>query len=68
MTKQIFANGVSKAIPLVGAAISGGITFSTFKPMSEKFRKYLASCELANTDYYRNMEEEPIADVEIIEL
>lgn len=36
MTKGIFAKGVSKAIPLVGGFISGGITFATFPPMGNR--------------------------------
>ena len=30
MTKQSFAKGAAKTIPVVGAVISGGLTFATF--------------------------------------
>ena len=33
MTKGIFAKGVAKAVPIVGGAVSAGITFATFHPM-----------------------------------
>ncbi len=33
MTKEVFAKGVSKAIPIVGGVVSGGLTFATMKPM-----------------------------------
>ena len=33
MTKEIFAKGVSKAIPVIGGVVSGGITFATMRPM-----------------------------------
>lgn len=46
MTKRIFAGTVAKAVPLVGAAVSGGITFATFLPMSKRLQKHLASLEL----------------------
>lgn len=53
MTKEIFAKGVSKAVPVIGAVVSGGLTFATYKPMSEKLRKYLASCEVADVNHYK---------------
>lgn len=33
MTKDIFARGVSKAIPVVGGIVSGGITLASMRPM-----------------------------------
>jgi len=47
MNKQIFAKGVSKAIPVVGGAISGGMTWATFRPMCAKLRNHLASLDNA---------------------
>ncbi|MBQ6888540.1 MAG: hypothetical protein IJN54_13620 [Lachnospiraceae bacterium] len=51
MTKDIFAKGVSKAIPLMGAVTSAGLTFFTFKPMAKKLRKYLATLPQADVDF-----------------
>lgn len=45
MTTQIFANGVSKAVPVIGAVASGGLTLATFFPMAKKLQKHLASLE-----------------------
>lgn len=67
MTKQIFARGVAKIVPVVDAVVSGGLTFVTFKPMSEKLRKYLASGELANVEHYKNKDDEVVFDVEILD-
>lgn len=50
MTKKIFAGGVAKAIPVVGAVLSGGLTLGTFLPMSKKLQKHLASLELSKPD------------------
>lgn len=47
MTKKMFASGIAKAIPLVGAVLSGGLTLSTFLPMAKKLQKHLAGLELA---------------------
>lgn len=33
MTKSIFAKGVSKAVPVIGGVVSGGITFASMRPM-----------------------------------
>ncbi|MGW7429864.1 hypothetical protein ACWGIN_09940 [Streptomyces sp. NPDC054861] len=46
MTKQTFAKSVSKAIPVVGAVISGGLTLATYLPMAKRLKKHLSSLEL----------------------
>lgn len=43
MTKEVFAKGVAKAIPVLGAVTSGGLTYFTFKPMAKKLRDELRS-------------------------
>lgn len=58
MTKEVFAKNVAKIVPVLGAAVSGGLTFATYKPMADKLRKYLESNELANVDYYKKIEDE----------
>ncbi|MDY0277283.1 MAG: hypothetical protein RBQ97_04285 [Acholeplasma sp.] len=40
MTKEIFAKGIGKAIPLVGGFISAGITLPTFTIMVNKLHKH----------------------------
>ena len=57
MTKDIFAKGVAKAVPIFGAVISGGLTLVTYKPMSEKLRKYLSSSNVADVNYYKKLKE-----------
>jgi hypothetical protein len=46
MTTQTFARTVSKAIPLVGAVVSGGLTFATFHPMAKKLKRHLSSLDM----------------------
>lgn len=41
LTKDSFSKGISKVIPLIGAPISAGLTYWTFKPMANKLKKYL---------------------------
>lgn len=68
MTKQIFARGVAKVIPILGAVISGGMTFISFKPMSEKLREYLETTELASVEYYKKMSLETIIVEETMDI
>ncbi len=44
----------AKAIPLVGGAVSGGLTYFTFKPMAVKLRKYLSTLQLCDVNFYAN--------------
>lgn len=41
MTKESFAKGVGKVLPLVGAPISATITYYTFRPMARRLKKHL---------------------------
>lgn len=41
LTKDAFAKGVAKIVPLIGAPISAGVTYWTFKPMANKLKKHL---------------------------
>ena len=36
MTKGLFAKGVSKAVPILGGIVSGGITLASMKPMGKR--------------------------------
>lgn len=58
MTKDIFAKGVSKAIPIVGGVISGGITFASMKPMGNRLRETLSKSVFSYTekDYVIDMD------------
>ena len=54
MTKDIFAKGVSKVIPIVGGIASGGLTYVTYKPMAYKLKKHLATLKWCDVNYYNN--------------
>lgn len=64
MTTQIFANGVAKIIPVVGAVLSGGLTLGTFLPMSKRLQKHLSSLELTKPGH--RTEGAEIIDAEVI--
>jgi hypothetical protein len=65
MTTQSFATTVSKAIPLVGAAVSGGLTFATYLPMAKRLKKHLAGLPLADPSH--RVTEEDVVDGEVVE-
>jgi hypothetical protein len=58
MTKQIFADGVASAIPIVGGVLSGGLTLAMFKPCCMKLRKKLMTYNLCDPNYYNTVEAE----------
>lgn len=43
LTRETFAKGAGRVIPLIGAPISAAITYWTFKPMADKLKKQLDS-------------------------
>lgn len=65
MTKQSFAKSVSKAIPLVGAVVSGGLTLATYLPMARRLKRHLASLPLAEPSH-RVMDGDTV-DGEVVE-
>ena len=44
LTKDSFAKGLGKVIPILGGVISGGLTYVTFKPGAKKLKKTLHEC------------------------
>ncbi|MGY4642238.1 hypothetical protein [Cellulomonas sp. URHB0016] len=70
MTKKIFASGVAKVIPVVGAVLSGALTLGTFLPMSKKLQKHLSSLELTKAgraDGSADQASDETVDVELVE-
>lgn len=65
MTKKIFASGIAKVIPVIGAVLSGGLTLGTFLPMSKKLQKHLASLELTKPGH--RTEEGEIINLEFVD-
>ena len=44
LTKDSFAKGLGKIVPILGGVISGGLTYVTFKPGAKKLKKTLHDC------------------------
>lgn len=60
LTKKTFAQGVSKAVPVIGGFISGGINFASMMPMANRLNDTL---DKATFDY---SDEEFNKDIDII--
>lgn len=50
MTKNLFAKGVSKAVPILGGVVSGGITFATLRPMGQRLADTLDEAHFSYTE------------------
>lgn len=53
MNKKMFASGVSKIIPYIGALTSGGLTYIAFRPMCYRLKNHLESLPIASVDFYK---------------
>lgn len=68
MTKDTFAKGVSKAIPVVGGVVSGGLTFATMRPMGRRLASTLSEAnfeytpEAAKKDLEQLYHQDPVAE------
>lgn len=54
MTKDVFAKGVSKIVPIVGGAVSGGLTYLTFKPCATKLKDSFKTLNLSDPEFYNS--------------
>ena len=50
MTKETFAKTAGKVVPVIGGAISSGMTYASFKPSAERLRRYLRSLPTSGID------------------
>jgi len=67
MNKEIFAKSVGKVIPGLGAVLSGGITFVTFKPLAFRLKDYLVTLPTADVSYQSSSTED-ITDIDFSEI
>lgn len=63
MTKQVFAKSVSKVIPVLGGALSGGLTYVTFKPSAKRLKDQLKVLPTADVKFYEDINDN-IIDVD----
>ena len=63
MTKEVFAKGVSKAIPVIGGVVSGGVTFATLMPMGTRLTDVLEEAHFSYTQDYFEADWSEIVEV-----
>lgn len=75
MVKSTFAKGVSKAVPILGGAVSGGLTLAAFKPMAHRLKKHLSTMAHMSPEEFAEYEativvneEDSDTDGEIVEV
>ncbi|MFU7515722.1 hypothetical protein [Clostridium sp. HCS.1] len=56
MTKDVFAKGISKVVPIVGGAVSGGLTYVTFKSCANKLKNDFKELNLSDPNFYKELE------------
>lgn len=61
VTKDSFAKGVSKVIPIVGGVASGGMTFFSLRPMGKKLQECLSESKF---NYDENLMKKDIETIE----
>lgn len=64
VVKASFARGISKAVPFLGGAISGGLTLATFKPMSIKLKNHLSKMAHMSPEEFARYEASIVIDAE----
>lgn len=59
ITKDSYAKGVSKTIPIFGGGVSGGISFASMDKMSNKLLVSLRDAmDMDEAEYKRNIEQQ----------
>ncbi len=72
MTKDVFAKGVGKLVPVLGGIISGTLTFATFTPAANNLKNHLNQLPMADVEFYKEthdgIEEVEFSDVDFNEI
>lgn len=64
MTKQIFAESVSKVVPVIGGAVTGGLSYITFKPCAKKLKNSFKDLYLCDPQHYKESQNKSIIDID----
>lgn len=67
MTKEIFAKGVSKLVPILGGVVSGTLSFTTFKPAANNLKNHLKNLPMADVEFYKQNHDD-IIDVDFSDI
>lgn len=70
ITKQSFAKGVSKVVPVLGGVVSGGMTYFSMKPMGKRLRDTLdETINYTENDFKKDMKNlDEIIDIDFTDV
>ena len=68
MTKEIFAGGVGRTIPVLGGVITGGLTFASMKPCANLLKNDLQQYPISDPEFYKSGAYENAEPVDITDL
>lgn len=63
ITKDTFAKGVGKIIPIIGGVISGGLTLITFLPMARRLNNCLKKLPTADVEFYKENHDDIVIEI-----
>ena len=63
ISKRIYVKGASKVVPVIGGAVSGGLTYAAFKPNCMRLKRSLWDLELCDVRFYEKKESEETQDM-----
>ena len=56
ITRETFAKGVSKVIPVIGGAANGGMTYMSFRVCSNRLKNKFKELPISDPSYYQSLE------------
>ena len=62
IAKRIYVKGASKIVPVIGGAVSGGLTYASFKPNCMRLKRSLRDLELCDVEFYEKKNPEEMQD------
>ncbi len=60
MTKEVFAKGVSKVVPVIGGAANGGMTYVSFRTCANRLKKKFTELPISDPAYYSSFYDENV--------
>lgn len=63
VAKRIYVKSASKVVPVIGGAVSGGLTYASFKPNCMRLKRSLWDLDICDIEFYENMRQGETRDI-----
>ncbi len=63
VARRIYVKSASKVVPVIGGAVSGGLTYTAFKPNCMRLKRSLWDLEICDVEFYEKMRQGEIRDI-----